>query len=177
MLKIAKGVRELIMDRMHLSEEFGDLIYGVLVVALIILVGVGLNWVIQLAFRWGTSHSGRLKRSRWYGYLVKRKVGHHLLMLVPGFIIYGLPHLFYERGDMMIRYLHRADIIYMLIVAIIIVNAVLNCFLDFYSTTDKNKKQIAYYQLPVYRLRKTSSFMSSCVSHFFFTLTLSSRFP
>lgn len=140
MLEIAKGVRELITDKMHLSEEFGDLIYGAFVVALIILVGVGLNWVIQLAFRWGTSHSGRLKRSRWYGYLVKRKVGHHVLMLVPGIIMYGLPHLFYENGDMMIRYLHRADIIYMLIVAIIIVNAVLNCFLDFYSTTDKNKK-------------------------------------
>ena len=54
--------------------------------------------------------------------------------------MYVLPYLFYGKEEQMIRYLHRADIIYMIIVAIMILNAVLYCFLDYYSTTDKNKK-------------------------------------
>ena len=140
MLEIAKDFRELIVDRMHLSEDFGGIIYGALVVGVMIVAAVGLNWVIQFAFRWITGHSARLKRSRWHGYLVKRKVGHHLLLMVPGLVLYALPYLFYAKGDPMIRYLHRADIIYMLIVIIMILNAVLFCFLDFYSTTDKNKR-------------------------------------
>ena len=139
-MKIAKGARELIVDKMHLSEYFGGFVYGALVVAVMVLVAVGLNWVVQFAFRWITNHSARLKRSRWHGYLVRRKVGHHLLLMVPGVVLYGLPYLFYEKGDPIIRYLHRADIIYILIVVIMILNAVLFCFLDFYSTTDKNKK-------------------------------------
>ena len=55
-------------------------------------------------------------------------------------LLYVLPYLFYKTDDQMIRYLHRADIIFMLTVLIRILNAVLFCFLDFYSTTDKNKK-------------------------------------
>ena len=140
MLEIAKGFRELIIDRMHLSEEIGGLLYGAIIIAAMTFVAIGVNWVIQFAFRWITSHSSRLKRSKWHGYLVRRNVGHHLLLLVPGLILYPLPYLFYDRGEAMVRYLHRADIIYMLIVVIMILNAVLFCFLDFYSTTDKNKK-------------------------------------
>ena len=39
----------------------------------------------------------------------------------------------------MIRILHRADIIYMLIVLIMIADSILLVFLDFYSTTEKNR--------------------------------------
>ena len=140
MLEIAKRLEELLTERMGMSEGFGEFVYGVLVVAVMILAAVGLNWVVQFAFRWITNRSASLKRSRWHGYLVKRKAAHHLLLLIPGIILYGLPYLFYEKGGDMIRYLHRADIIYMLIVVIMILNAVLYCFLDFYSTTDKNRK-------------------------------------
>ena len=140
MLEIAKRFNELIIDKMHLSEGFGGFVYGVIVIAVMIVAAVGLNWAVQGLFRWLSGKSLRLKRSRWHGYLVKRRLGHHVLLLLPGAVLYMLPYLFYEKGDDMIRYLHRADIIYMLIVAIRILNAVLFCFLDFYSTTDSNRR-------------------------------------
>ena len=140
MLGIAKKMHELLTDKTGLSEGFGGFVYGVVVCAVMILTAMGINWILQAAFRWASGKSTRLMKSRWHGYLVRRKVGHHLLLLVPGLILYGLPYIFYDKGDSMIRYLHRADIIYMLIVAIMILNAILYCFLDYYSTTDKNKK-------------------------------------
>ena len=139
MLEIARRVNEVIVDKMHLPEVFGGFVYGAVVVAVMILAGIGLNWGIQSLFRLITSRSSKLKRSRWHGYIVKRRLGHHFLLLIPGAILYMLPYLFYEKGEDMIRYLHRADIIYILIVIMMILNAVLYCFLDFYSTTDKNK--------------------------------------
>ena len=140
MLEIAKKFEILVTDRMGLSEEFGGFVYSVVVCAVMILAAIGINLILQAAFIWVSGKSTKFKKSRWHGYLVRRKIGHHILLLVPGLVLYGLPHLFYETEDPVLRYLHRADIIYMIIVMIMILNAVLYCFLDYYSTTDKNKK-------------------------------------
>ena len=70
---------------------------------------------------------------------MKRKIGHHILLLIPGLVMYALPYIFYERDDSMIRYLHRADIIFIMTVVIRIANAILLAFLDVYRTTEKNK--------------------------------------
>lgn len=140
MLKIAERYSELLIDKVGLSETSGGIIYGASAVVLMIAAGVGINWGIQWLFAWIMEKRAKNKRSRWHGYLVKRRLGHHLLLLIPGMLLYVLPYLFYKTDDQMIRYLHRADIIFMLTVLIRILNAVLFCFLDFYSTTDKNKK-------------------------------------
>ena len=140
MLEIGKRLHELLVKKMSLSDTFGELIYGAIAVAFIILLAIGFNWLIQKTFTWISEKSARLKKSRWHGYIVRRRLGHHILLLIPGLLVYGLPYFFYEDGDQMIRYLHRADIIYMIIVLIMILNAVMYCFLDYYSTTDKNRK-------------------------------------
>ena len=140
MLEIGKRLHELLVKKIALSDTLGELLYGAIVTAAIILLGIGLNWLIQKSFIWIAEKSGKLKKSRWHGYIVKRRLAHHVLLLIPGLFVYGLPYFFYEEGEPMIRYLHRADIIYMLIVVIMILNAVLFCFLDYYSTTDKNKR-------------------------------------
>lgn len=140
MLKIAGKYRDLLIDNVGMSEDFGGFIYGASAVVLMVAVAVGINWGIQRLFSWIMEKRAKSKRSRWHGYLVKRRLGHHVLLLIPGMILYMLPYLFYDKGDPMIRYLHRADIIFVLTVVIRILNAVMYCFLDFYSTTDKNKK-------------------------------------
>jgi small-conductance mechanosensitive channel len=71
---------------------------------------------------------------------VKRKLGHHILLLIPGIILYMLPYIAFERGTDIIRILHRIDIIYILIVVMMIGNSILLAFLDIYSTTDKNRR-------------------------------------
>ena len=140
MLEISRKFNDLLVEKMGLSDTLGAFLYGAIVVAAMIVAAVGLNWCVQRLFSWLAGKSGKLKKSRWHGYLVRRRLGHHILLLLPGAVLYVLPYLFYAVGDDMIRYLHRADIIYMLIVAIRILNAVLFCFLDFYSTTDSNRR-------------------------------------
>ncbi len=140
MIGFTKELHELITQKIGLSETFGNFMYDALVVTVMILTALGINWVIQAAFRWISEKSQILKKGKWNSYLTKRNLGHHILLMLPGIIMYIIPHLFYEKGDPMITNLHRIDIIYMLIVVIMILNAILYCFLDYYSTTDKNKQ-------------------------------------
>ena len=119
--------------------DIAGFIKTALVVTAMIFIAIGLNILIQTIFRWASKHSKRLIRSKWHTFLVKRKLGHHVLLLIPGIVLYILPYIAFRGRPDIIRILHRADIIYMLIVMIMIGNAILLAFLDFYSTTDKNR--------------------------------------
>ncbi len=139
MTGLTQKISDLLTSHIGLGDGMATLISNAAAIVLIILAGIGINWICQAVFRWISRHDLRLIRSKWQPYLVKRRLGHHILLIVPGLVMYVLPHLFYERGDNMIRFLHRADIIFLLIVLIMIGNALLLAFLDFYSTTEKNR--------------------------------------
>lgn len=139
MINIANWSEQFLTDRLHISADIAGFLSTSVLILLMILIGIGINWLIQSIFRSVTTHSARLRRSKWHPFLVKRRIGHHLLLLVPGLILYFLPYIAFEKDAGIIRLLHRADIIYMLIVMILVGNAMLLAFLDFYRTTDKNR--------------------------------------
>ena len=140
MTKIGKWLDFILTEKFHIDPDIAGILNTALLIAAMIFIGIGINWLVQSLFRWLSKHNIRLIRSKWHPFLVKRKLGHHILLLVPGMILYILPYIAFERGDDLIRLLHRADIIYILIVIIMILNSGLLAFLDFYSTTDKNRK-------------------------------------
>ncbi len=71
--------------------------------------------------------------------VVKKKILQYILLVLLGIVLYIMPYLFFEKGEKVIRILHKIDVVYLLIVMIIILNSLLLVFLDFYSTTDKNR--------------------------------------
>lgn len=139
MLEIAGKFNALLTEKINLPEGFGGFIYAVVTIAIMLAAAIGLNLIIQFLFRWISEKSSRFKKSRWHGPFIKRKIAHHLILLIPCALLYVLPYLFFEKESGMIRFLHRADIIYALVVIIRIINAIMFSFLDFYSKTDKNK--------------------------------------
>ena len=122
-----------------MGEGIAALLSNAAATTAIIFAGIGTNWICQSIFKWMSGHNLRLIRSRWQPYLAKRRLGHNILLTIPGLIMYALPYLFYEKGDNMIHFLHRADVIFLLIVLIMTGNSLLLAFLDFYSTTEKNR--------------------------------------
>ena len=139
MLDIAKEFNRLLVDEMHLSTEFAAVIYAMIMTVLMIAATIALNWIIQSAFGWIIRKSDKIRRSRWHGYMTKRKLSHHIILLIPGLFLYMLPYLVFDKGSATIQLLHRADIIYVLIVIMMILNSIMLTFLDYYSTTDKNR--------------------------------------
>ena len=139
MTKIGKWLDFILTEKFHIDPDIAGILNTALLIAAMIFIGIGINWLVQSLFRWLSKHNIRLIRSKWHPFLVKRKLGHHILLLVSGLVLYVLPYIAFERGTDLIRLLHRIDIIYILIVIIMICNSLLLAFLDFYSTTDKNR--------------------------------------
>lgn len=139
MTQIYKWLNGLLVNRFDMKTEMAEISGTILIIAAMIVVGIGINWLLQNILRWLSKHNIRLLRSKWHPFITRRRLGHHILLLVPGIILYFLPYLAFERGSDIIRFLHRADLIYIIIVVMRICNAMLLGFLDFYRTTDKNR--------------------------------------
>lgn len=139
MTDIVKWMGNMLIEHLRMSTSLAEFFSYTLAITFIIASGFMSNWICQLIFRSISKHNIRLIRSKWHPYLVKRRIGHHVLLLVPGLLMYMLPYVFFEREGIMTRLIHRADIIYIIIVTIMIGNAILLAFLDLYSTTEKNR--------------------------------------
>lgn len=134
-----KQLSQLLTEHLGVSERMAGLLGNTIAILAIITAGILVNWICQGIFRWFSRHNIRLIRSKWHTFLVKRRLGHHILLIIPGLVMYILPYIFFSRGTDLIRLLHRADIIYMIIVVLMIGNSILLAFLDFYRTTEKNR--------------------------------------
>lgn len=124
---------------MNVDPDIAGILSTLLLVGAMIAIGVGINWLLQYILRWFTKRSKKLKHSKWNSIIVQRRLGHHILLLIPGIILYLLPYMIFERDSRTILFLHKADIIFIIIVSMRICNALMLGFLDFYRTTDKNK--------------------------------------
>ncbi|MBQ3614050.1 MAG: mechanosensitive ion channel [Bacteroidales bacterium] len=124
---------------MNVDPDIAGILSTLLLVGAMIVIGVGINWLLQYILSWFTKRSKKLKHSKWNSIIVQRRLGHHILLLIPGIILYLLPYMIFERDSRTILFLHKADIIFIIIVSMRICNALMLGFLDFYRTTDKNK--------------------------------------
>ena len=141
MKNIAKWLDNVLVDDLHISPDIAGFVNTAVLIAALTVVSVGINWLMQSIFRWIAKRSGKFSHSKWHKFLVKRKIGHHLILLITGFIFYSLTYIAFEKGTQIIRILHRIDIVYMLIVTIMIINALLMSFLDIYMASGKNRSR------------------------------------
>ena len=123
----------------HLDKWMGPILSNITATAIVVLSGIMTNWILQLIFRMISKHDLKLLKSKWHPYLAKRKLAQNILLLIPGLVMYLAPYMFFEKGDNMIRLLHRLDLSYLMIVLAIIANSIMLAFLDIYSTTEKNR--------------------------------------
>ena len=123
----------------HLDKWMDPILSNITATAIVVLSGIMTNWILQLIFRMISKQDLKLLKSKWHPYLAKRKLAQNILLLIPGLAMYLAPYIFFEKGDNMIRLLHRLDLSYLMIVLAIIANSIMLAFLDIYSTTEKNR--------------------------------------
>ena len=123
----------------HLDKWMGPILSNITATAILVLSGIMTNWILQLIFNLISKQKIKLLKSKWHPYLVKRRLAQNILLLIPGLVMYLAPYMFFEKGDNMIRLLHRLDLSYLMIVLAIIANSIMLAFLDIYSTTEKNR--------------------------------------
>lgn len=108
------------------------------VIALVILAA-GIYFLCRGILYLFSRQGSKLYKSQWMQYLSKRNLGKRCLLAVPGIVLYFLLYTVLERGSVALIWMHKADLIYLIIVFLIISNSILLTFLDLYSHTGKNK--------------------------------------
>lgn len=108
------------------------------VIALIALA-VGIYFLCRGILFLFSRQGSRMYKSQWMQYLSKRNLGKRCLLAVPGIVLYFLLYAVLERGSAALIWMHKIDLIYLIIVFLIISNSIMLTFLDLYSHTDKNK--------------------------------------
>ena len=101
-----------------MSESLADLMDESIAVIGLIGICILINMTLQRVFRFRNS------------VLSKRNLGHNLLLLVPGILFYLLVWVAFGKGLPLVRTLHKIDIVYIIIIAIMICNSILLTFLD-----------------------------------------------
>ena len=139
MIDIVKWMNDFLVEKAGFRQAGADFFDGVLLAALLVLIGIGINWICQSLYRFAARHNVKLSRSKWHPFLSKNKLGSKVLMIVPGVIIYILIDVVFGSEGKTVRLLHRLDIVYMLTVCIVVANSLLLSFLDYYSTTEKSR--------------------------------------
>ena len=108
------------------------------VIALLALA-VGTYFLCRGVLYLFSRQGSRLHKSQWMQYLDKRNLGKRCLLAVPGIILYFMLYTVLERGSAALIWMHKIDLIYLIVVFLIIANSIMLTFLDLYSHTDKNK--------------------------------------
>lgn len=121
------------------SPKFADMFDEMVVAALIILLAVGLNYFFQAIVVGGIKrHTQRFPRL-WNTLLVKRKVIHHLLHVVPGVLIYLLLPFAFVKGKEILDFSLRICAVYIIVAVLFTINAVLLVLLDLYNSKEIRK--------------------------------------
>ena len=140
MTTVVEWLNGVMTGSLKMKPEIANAVDGLAGGILILMVSIGINWLCQSIFRWATKRDGKKDGSKWRPYLSKRKLGHNILLLIPGLVFYALVWVAFGKGNPTVRFLHRIDIAYMIIVIVMVLNSVLMSFLDVYSKTDKHRR-------------------------------------
>jgi small-conductance mechanosensitive channel len=132
-------MNDFLVGKMGLHERVADFLDDIILVVGLTFIGFGINWIFQTIFRLLSKHDMRFLKSRWRHFLSSHKTGTRILLLIPGIVIYLLIDYVFAGNEVKIRFLHRIDVLYLIVVAVMITKAALLSFLDAYSTTEKSR--------------------------------------
>ncbi|MCD8182642.1 MAG: mechanosensitive ion channel family protein [Bacteroides sp.] len=120
-----------------LANMFDETIIALLMIAL----SVGLDYLCQAIFVGGMRHYTTRAPHRWNTLLMKRKVVHHLIHILPGILVYFLLPLAFVRGKEILEFSQKICVVYIIVAVLLTVNGLLLVMFDIYNTNGKQKNR------------------------------------
>ncbi|NIA18748.1 MAG: mechanosensitive ion channel family protein, partial [Simkaniaceae bacterium] len=109
-------------------------------VALVMVLGIIANYVAKRFILSGLTYLISRTKIEWDDTFLRRKVLNKLSHLAPALVIYVASPLVLTGYDRLIALVTSALIIYMIIIAILVIDSSLNAFLDIYRTFEVAKE-------------------------------------
>ena len=140
MVSLGSWMNEILIDwgvDPKLANKFDETIIAVLMIG----VSIGLDYLCQAIFVGGMKHYTKRAPHQWNTLLMKRRVVHHLIHILPGVLVYFLLPLAFVRGKEILDFSQKICAVYIIAAILFTINGLLLVMLDVYNARDKQKNR------------------------------------
>ena len=140
MVSLGSWMNEILIDwgvDPKLANMFDETIIAVLTIG----VSIGLAYLCQAIFVGGMKHYTKRAPHQWNTLLMKRRVVHHLIHILPGVLVYFLLPLAFVRGKEILDFSQKICAVYIIAAILFTINGLLLVMLDVYNARDKQKNR------------------------------------
>lgn len=112
-----------------------------IIAILMIFIAVGLDYLCQAIFVGGIKRLARRTPYKWDTLMVKHKVIHHLIHILPGILMYMLLPMAFVHGKTLLLVSQKICVIYMIFALLLALNSSLLMLLDILNGKEKLKNR------------------------------------
>ena len=140
MVSLGSWMNEILID-WGVDPKLANLFDETIIAVLMIGVSIGLDYLCQAIFVGGMKHYTKRAPHQWNTLLMKRRVVHHLIHILPGVLVYFLLPLAFVRGKEILDFSQKICAVYIIAAILFTINGLLLVMLDVYNARDKQKNR------------------------------------
>ena len=140
MMNLGEWMNEILIG-WGIGPKFADRFDETIIALLMIALSVGLDYICQAICVGGMKHYTKRSPHKWNTLLMKRKVIHHLIHILPGILVYYLLPLAFVRGKGMLDFSQKVCVVYIITAILLTINGMLLVMLDVYNSRDTPKNR------------------------------------
>ena len=138
MVSLGSWMNEILIN-WGLDPKLANMFDETIIAVLMIGVSIGLDYLCQAIFVGGMKHYTNRAPHQWNTLLMKRRVVHHLIHILPGILVYFLLPLAFVRGKEILDFSQKICAVYIIAAILFTINGLLLVMLDVYNARDKQK--------------------------------------
>lgn len=139
-MSLGSWMNEILID-WGIDPKLANMFDETIIAVLMIGVSIGLDYLCQAIFVGGMRRYTKRAPHQWNTLLMKRKVVHHLIHVLPGILVYFLLPLAFVRGKEILDFSQKICAVYIIAAILFIINGLLLVMLDVYNAKDKQKSR------------------------------------
>lgn len=140
MVSLGSWMNEILID-WGVDPKLANMFDETIIAVLMIGVSIGLDYLCQAIFVGGMKHYTNRAPHQWNTLLMKRRVVHHLIHILPGILVYFLLPLAFVRGKEILDFSQKICAVYIIAAILFTINGLLLVLLDVYNARDKQKNR------------------------------------
>lgn len=140
MVSLGSWMNEILID-WGVDPKLANMFDETVIAVLMIGVSIGLDYLCQAIFVGGMKHYTKRAPHQWNTLLMKRRVVHHLIHILPGVLVYFLLPLAFVRGKEILDFSQKICAVYIIAAILFTINGLLLVMLDVYNARDKQKNR------------------------------------
>lgn len=139
-MSLGSWMNEILID-WGIDPKLANMFDETIIAVLMIGVSIGLDYLCQAIFVGGMRRYTKRAPHQWNTLLMKRKVVHHLIHILPGILVYFLLPLAFVRGKEILEFSQKICAVYIIAAILFTINGLLLVMLDVYNAKDKQKSR------------------------------------